>query len=263
MATLPDPQAQPLPAMPLPMPPQAPSYAAPIELDPLDGPLQPSAVQHSNASQTAMAAAIVFIVAIVGLWAVLGYMHAMAKTLSSVDASNKRIIGQLNESKVGLVKLDHKTQAVVVMAKNSTKLRELMVGLDTEMGTMLSSVDSIGTEMGALSGSLDKLDSEVAKVGTTNVEVTSGLNKINAGLGKSAATVKGMRSDITKTAHALTTIPPYLVRTNARLGHVNFVVNHMGRNGVVSPLVIHVSFLGIPNGGATIKATMIPPGAWG
>lgn len=234
----------------------------PIDLDAFHMELQPAEVPHSSASQNAMSAAIVFIVVIVGLWAVLGYMHSMAKTLSSVDATNQKLIVQLSDSGEGLKKLEKKTSVITTMSENSGKLNLLMTGINEGMGGMLGGVDNIGTQMATLNESLKLLDSEVGQVAPINTKVASKLNGINDGLAQSNNSVSGMKVDIVKTSKALTGVPPYLVKTNARLAHVNGVVSYMGVHGVQSPLSIHVTFLGIPNGGAVISATMIPQGAW-
>lgn len=213
-------------------------------------------------SRTALAAVITFIVALIGLWAILSYMNSMAKTLSSIDSGNQKMIGQLKVANSGLRELDRKTSYVGAMNDDAAQLRELMGGLDSSMGEMIGGVDRIGTEMGSMSGSLKNLDESVTKVGATNTAISTKLGTINSGLATEASKVRGMRLDVDASAKALNQLPPALRTTNARLAYINSVVCLMGKVGIANALKIKVTFFGIPNGSAELSGVIIPPGGW-
>ena len=212
--------------------------------------------------RTALAAIITFVVMIIGLWAILGYMHSMAVTLSSLNAANDKLQTQLHSANGQLSGLSDKTSYVAVMAIDSGKLRDQMAGLDAGMSGMIGDVDTIATQMKTMNASIGQLDTDVGAVGTANGSVGQKLGAIAQGLQSQVKQVHGMRKDVAAAATSLVQLPPTLKATNARLTHVNSVVCYMGATGIVNSADIRISFLGIPNGTATIKATIIPPGGW-
>jgi hypothetical protein len=212
--------------------------------------------------RTALSAVLVFAVVVIGLWAGLSYMHAMADTLASTSATNDRIRGQLTQANADLLALDRKTSNVARIAHDTGQLRANMAGIDTNKGAMLAGVDHIGEQMQELSVSLANLDTQINAVADTDVAVSAKLQTINSGLGEQARKVGAMRHDVQASSQQLSMVPPLLAATNARLTHVNGVVCYMGTKGISNDLKLGISFIGIPNGKATIHATMIPPGGW-
>ena len=214
-------------------------------------------------SRTALAAVITFICMIVGLWAILAYMHSMAVTLSSVDSSNRKVILQLKEANAGLIQLDLKTRNVAIMSDNAKKLGTLMVGIDADMASMLVGVGSIGREMTAMNHSLAQLDSEITQVEASNLSVAAKLGGISTGLKGQASKVQGMRKDVQATSRVLKKSPVLLRQTNGRLIFVNKIVCYMGRVGLGQDMKATFKLVGaLPLGSVDIKATMIPPGGW-
>lgn len=231
----------------------------PVEHGPMTMALPP---HEEHVGRNKLAAALTVLVAIIGIWSVLGYVGSMSKTLSSTLETNKKIKGQLTEANSGLVQLDTKTANVAKMTKGSAELATLMGGLDSDMGAMIDGVESIGTQMESVSGALDGLNSEIETVNATNAQMESSLGTINSTLSAQATKVRGLRKDVDSTATELGGVPPLLTATNSRLTHINKVVCQMGTKGLQNPLKVYITFLGIPNGNAEIAATMIPPGAW-
>jgi hypothetical protein len=72
-----------------------------------------------------------------------------------------------------------------------------------------------------------------------------------------------MRRDVQATGKVLGTLPNRLGATNDRLKFVNDNVNTMGCLGIANTLRVHIKLGPIPNGAATVYATVIPKGAWG
>lgn len=217
---------------------------------------------RSRTSNTAMATAITVIVTIIGLWTVLGYVHSLAAVLSSVDATNKEIVGKLQVAGAGLKQLDAKTDSVRSMNTHATQLQGLLGDIDSDMGQMVSGVQSIGDQMKALDGSLVELDQQVTAVAGSNAKIADKLGGIDTGLRSQARQVAGMRTSVAASSAALGKVPQTIGTTNARLAHINQAVCYMGRVGVHNNLKVYVDFLGIPNGNAVISATMIPTGSW-
>lgn len=239
-------------------------FVAPEQLEPV-GPPRYHAPQRvvRDPRQRTMAAVITFVALVVGLWGMLGFMGEMSKTLSSVNSGNAKLKLQLVEANKGLVSLDEKTRPLHDMAENTTVLGELLGTIDSDMGTMLTGVDSIATGMEQLGGSLDTLDSDLGQVNDINAGMSTQLGSINTGLKQQVAKVRTMRKDVQSTGVVLGSLPGRLSATNARLAHVNGAVDVMGCRGVMNELAVKISLGPIPNGSAKVYATVIPPAAWG
>lgn len=229
---------------------------------PLPPVAMPYVAPRRDPQRTALAAIITFLISIVGLWAILAYMHSMAVTLSSVNASNVKVIAQIQSANVGLRHLDEKTRSVRSMDRDAADLQELMVGLDQNMGVMLTDLGTISTGMQTMDSSLTTLDREVETVGASNTSIGEKLGGINRGLKGQAGKVRGMRVDVQATSKSLEQIPPQLKATNARLAFINKVICRMGTVGLANRIHLAVTWIGIPNGSADIAATLIPPGGW-
>lgn len=213
-------------------------------------------------SRTALAAVITFVVALVGLWAIFAYLGEMATTLSSIVDGNAKMVAQLNSSNDGLKQLERKTAYVEVMNSDAAQLRELMAGLDQDMGTMLTHVGTIGDQMDSVNTSLQQLSSGLDAANTSSTSIGTKLGSINSGLTAEAQKVKTMRGDVVAASQSLLKLPPSLRTTNARLTYINRNVSLMGSQGISNSARIRLSLLGIPNGSAELSGVIIPPGAW-
>lgn len=213
--------------------------------------------------RTTLAAVITFISLLVALWGILGFLGSMSKTLGSVKTGSERVQVQLTTANKGLADLDRKTGHLNALAADSTKLKTQLASLDGGMGSMLTGIDSIAASMQAMNGSLGTLDAELGKVNAANATVGEQLGSINSGLVGQQRAVAGMAKDVKNTGQVLSGMPPRLAASNARLRHLNSVVNFMGCRGINQKLKVKASVFGIPNGTAEISATIVPPGAWG
>ena len=213
--------------------------------------------------QRTMAAVITFVALLIGLWGILGFMGSLADTLSSIVSGNQKLKLQMTEANKGLVSLDEKTARLEQMSGDSAQMKSLLTGIETDMGTMLDGVNGIADGMSGMSTSLGTLDGELGKVNEINSGMASQLGSINAGLAQQVKSVRTMRKDVEATGRVLGSLPGRLTATNKRLEHVNNSVNTMGACGITNNLNVKISLGPIPNGRATVYATVIPPGAWG
>ena len=254
------------PQVPLPQQPAAPS--APVvpaeQLAPVGAPsyLAPERATTDPRRNT-LAAVIVFVSLIIALWAILGFLGSLSKTLSSVNSGNEKLKVQLGDANDGLADLDVKTSELEAMTANTKELRALLEGLDGDMGSLLTGVDHIAGGMGAMNDSLGQLDAELTKVNRTDAGLAGDLDEINGGLAEQMAGVRAMRGDVVASGGVLGTLPGRLAATNGRLAHINGVVNFMGCTGIGNNLSVHIKAAGINLGGALVNATIVPAGAWG
>jgi len=241
-----------------------PTFVTPDQLEPVGPPMYFAPVAPArDARQRTMAAVIVFVALIIGLWAILGFMGAMADTLASVSSGTIKIRTQLATANEGLAGLESKTGDLPGMADDTAAMKTELEGIDGNLGAMLTGVDRIGAGMKSMDGSLTELNSSLAQVNEINGGMAADLASINAGLGTQKSNVGRMRADVVGTANVLKTVPTALKRTNGRLTHVNSVMNYMGCAGILNNLQVKI-FLGpISNGSAKVVATIVPPGAWG
>ncbi|MCB0877639.1 MAG: hypothetical protein KDC46_01475 [Thermoleophilia bacterium] len=252
----PQPDAQPQPAD---------SPIVPAEqLAPVGPPryLAPQRVARDPRQRT-MAAVITFVALVIGLWGILGFLGSLSRTLSGITSNNAKIEAQMTEANVGLADLKRKTDPLKGMTEQTKVLGGLLGGIDQDMAAMLEGVDQISAGMSTMGTSLDQLDTELGRVNTINAGMAEQLGSINAGLKDQVRKVRTMRRDVQATGQVLGTLPPRLTATNARLAHVNGAVNTMGCRGVTNNLKVKISLGPIPNGSATVYATVIPPAAWG
>jgi hypothetical protein len=258
-------ELQPQP-MPEPAPTQAPlqTFVAPEQLAPV-GPPRYLAPQRPvrDPRQRTLAAVITFVALVIGLWGLLGYMGSLSKTLTSINSGNAKLEAQMTEANGGLADLDRKTDYLHAMSKDSGTLQVALVGIDTDMGTMLDGVNEIATGMETLGTSLDTLDSELAQVNDINAGMSTQLASINAGLASQLRSVRTMRRDVVETGKVLGTLPGRLEATNGRLAYVNGSVNTMGCAGIMNNLKVKIGVGPLNTGSATVYATVVPPGAWG
>ncbi len=237
----------------------------PVEqLEPVGPPqyLAPARVVRDPRQRT-MAAVITFIALLIGLWGILGFLGTLSTTLTSIASGNQKLKLQMNDANKGLADLDAKTANLVQMESDSARMKELLVNIDADMGTMLNGVNDIATGMESTSSSLNALDGELGKVGEINSSMAEKLGSINTGLASQVKQVRTMRRDVEATSRVLKTLPGRLTATNKRLEHVNNSVNTMGACGITNNLKVKINLGPIPNGSATVYATVIPPGAWG
>lgn len=213
--------------------------------------------------QATMAAVLTFICLIVGLWAVLGFLGSMSRTLSSMAKGNEKVKTQLAEANAGLRDLDVKTRQVEAMSGSSAELKAYLQDISANMGTMVAGVGAIGDDMGAVQASLGTLEEELGSVNTTNAGLAKDLTGINAGLTRQLKQVSTMRGDLVATSEVVDQLPGRLDATNGRLGHINKVVNLMGCRGITQKIDVDVSFTFVNAGSASIIATVVPPGSWG
>jgi hypothetical protein len=210
-----------------------------------------------------LAAVITFVCLLVALWAILGFLGAMTKTLSSVSSGTNKLEVQLTSANEGLHKLDTKTANLEQMSADTKTLAGLLGGIDGDMGAMLENVTEISNGMQSMNETLGTLQGEVVKVNTINADMADKLGGINSGLGDQVQSVRSMRRDVQATSGVLTTLPGRLNATNHRLAHVNGIVNYMGCQGITNNLEVEIKLGPIPNGSAKVFATVVPPGAWG
>lgn len=222
----------------------------------------PMAPAVRDPQRTALAAVITFVAAVVGLWAILGYVHDLSVALSSVSSSNGKLIQQMTVANEGLDQLDDKTAKVQSMNDYSKRLATLMEQIDADMGGMVTSVDGIGTQMSTTSGALRALDGELTGVAAADASMAKTLVGIDKGLRSQSEQVRTMRKDLHATARVIEHIPSTLRATNERLAFINRVVCQIGARGLGNRLALAIEFLGITTGRATIHATMIPAGGW-
>ena len=213
-------------------------------------------------SRTALAAVITFVVALVGLWAIFAYLGQMSTTLSSIVDGNAKMVAQLKTSNEGLRQLERKTSYVGVMNKDAAELRQLMAGLDQDMGTMLTNVGTIGDQMESVNTSMQQLGTGLDAANASSASIGTKLGTINSGLAEEATKVRTMRGDVVAASRSLVLLPPALRTTNARLTYINRNVSLMGTNGISNTARIRLTLLGIPNGSAALSGVIIPPGAW-
>jgi hypothetical protein len=243
-------QYAPAPERPMPELPQEQLYYAPV-------------APPRDQARTTLAAVITFIGLVVALWGILGFLSAMSRTLSSVDAGTTKLKGQLITANVGLHGLDEKTGHLDSLATDSTALKTKLGAIDTGMASMLTSIDLIASNMTAMGGSLGTLDTELGKLNDANGRVGQQLGEIRVGLDGQNQSVGGMAKDVNGTAKVLSQLPPRLAASNARLKHINSVVNYMGCTGILQKLHARFYLGPISNGSGDISATIVPPGAWG
>jgi hypothetical protein len=210
-----------------------------------------------------MAAVITFVSLIVGLWAILGFMGSMSKTLTSVSSGTNKLEGQLTEANKGLASLDEKTKNLEQMSADTKHLAGVLGTIDSDMGGMLANVDVIAEGMKSMDVSLGTLEGEVTRVNAINSDMAAKLGGISDGLGTQVKSVRTMRRDVQATGGVLGSLPGRLGATNARLAHVNNSVNIMGCGGITNNLEVSINLGPIPNGSAKVFATVVPPGAWG
>ncbi len=262
-------QPQPAPeqyAMPVaPVAPEAPSVVVPVEdLAPVGPPryLAPTRAARDPRQRT-MAAVITFVALLIGLWGILGFLGSLSTTLSAIASGNQKLKLQMTEANKGLVALGEKTRNLEQMSADSAKMKGLLTGIDKDMGTMLTGVNGIADGMSSMAGSLGTLDSELGKVNEINSGMATQLGGINAGLKSQVKSVRTMRVDVERTGRVLGSLPGRLTATNKRLAYVNNAVNIMGCRGITNNLKVKINVGPIPNGNATVYATVVPPGAWG
>lgn len=255
---------QPAEWSPLAPPPADPSIVAEHELAPV-GPPRYAAPTRAlrDPRQNTLAAVLVFVTLLVSLWAILGFLGAMTKTLTSISNGNDKLMVQLQTANDGLGRLDQKTSHLHAMSDDSTRLRSVLEGIDGSMGAMLTGVEGISAGMQAMDASLATLDSELATVNELNASMSSELAGINSGLAQKRLKVQAMRRDVVGTSGVIAGLPALLAATNGRLAHINGAVNTMGCKGITNNLRVKISVGPIPNGGADVFATVIPAGAWG
>lgn len=245
-------------------PPQQPVIVEERELLPVGPPVyaRPAAPVR-DPQRTALAGVIAFISVVIALWAILGFVHSMAETLSSVSSGNDKLSAQLKVANTGLNDLATKTASVKQMQTDTKVLRTELENIDGSMADMLKGVAVIGTEMSAMNTSLGTLDGEIGKVNEINGAMANDLGEINAGLGQQHDQVATMRRDVVGTSAALKTLPPKLGAVNARLTHINKVICYMGSQGILSNLKVHIKVPLIGEiGTAEVFATVVPPGSW-
>ncbi|MCW2921225.1 MAG: hypothetical protein JWL76_1099 [Thermoleophilia bacterium] len=213
--------------------------------------------------QRTMAAVITFVALLIGLWGILGFLGSLSHTLSGIASGNQKLKIQMQDANKGLVDLDVKTRNLETMSSNSKKMQGLLTGIDTDMGTMLEGVNGIAEGMSSMASSLETLDGELGKVNEINSGMATQLGGINAGLQNQVVSVRTMRKDVEATSRVLKSLPGRLTATNKRLAYVNNAVNIMGCRGITNNLKVKISLGPIPNGSATVYATVVPPGAWG
>ena len=226
------------------------------------GPVQPQRVVRDPRRAT-LAAVITFVCMLFALWAVLGFLGSMAKTLSNVSRGAASVRQQLQQANVGLSALDAKTGTLDAMQANTGALGTSLTAIDSDMGAMVTDVDTIATSMQAMKGSLTGLDEQLTGINQINARMAPKLGTINTGLGHELAQVRSMRRDVVATKGVLGTVPARLEVTNERLTWVNSTINYFGCTGLSNTVGIRMSFLGIPNGSAQISAAITPHGAWG
>jgi hypothetical protein len=226
------------------------------------GPPRPQLAARDPRRAT-LAAVITFVCMIFALWAVLGFLGSMAKTLSNVSRGTASVRLQLQQANAGLATLDAKTGALDAMKADTGRLGGSLGAIDTDMGVMVTDVDSIATSMQAMKGSLDTLDGQLGGINDINARMAPKLGTINTGLGHELAQVRAMRKDVVATKGVLGTVPGRLNVTNGRLTWVNSTINYFGCTGLSNTVGIRMTFLGIPNGTAKISAAITPKGAWG
>jgi hypothetical protein len=213
--------------------------------------------------QRTMAAVITFVCLLIALWAILGFLGSMSKTLSSVSSGTDKLEVQLTKANEGLASLDTKTSNLEQMSADTKTLASLLGTIDGNMGGMLEDVDNIANGMASMNTSLGTLEGELTRVNDINDNMASQLGGINAGLGSQVKSVRAMRKDVQATGTVLGTLPGRLEATNSRLAHVNSIVNYMGCQGITNNLEVSIKLGPIPNGSAKVYATVVPPGAWG
>lgn len=257
--------AEPQPAAhPAPAPEPQSAIVEPDQLAPVGPPryLAPARVAQDPRQRT-MAAVITFVALLVGLWAILGFMGSLSKTLTSISSASGKLEGQLEQANVGLAELDEKTAYLDTMAADSKRMSGLLATIDSDMGGMLGGVDRIAASMQAMSGSLATLDTEITRVNEINEGMTSRLAGIDRGLGQQVQSVRTMRRDVEATGKVLGTLPGRLRATNQRLAHVNRTVDIMGRCGVTNQLEVDIFAGPLRTGSAKVFATVVPPASWG
>lgn len=213
--------------------------------------------------QRTMAAVITFVALLIGLWGILGFLGSLSTTLSAIAGGNQKLKLQMAEANAGLVTLDEKTANLEQMSADSANMKGLLADIDRDMGTMLAGVNGIAEGMSSLSASLGTLDAELGKVNDINSGMATQLAGINVGLKSQVASVRTMRVDVERTGRVLGSLPGRLTATNKRLAYVNNSVNIMGCRGITNNLKVKIRVGPIPNGSATVYATVVPPGAWG
>ena len=261
-APIEQPMAQPMQA---PAPAQPDVVVVPVEqLAPVGPPryLAPTRVARDPRQRT-MAAVITFVALLIGLWGILGFLGSLSQTLSAIASGNQKLKIQMADTNKGLVSIDEKTQNLETMSVNSSKMRTLLTGIDKDMGSMLTGVNGIADGMSGMATSLGTLDGELGKVNEINSGMATQLGGINTGLQNQVKSVRTMRKDVEATSRVLKSLPGRLTATNKRLAFVNNSVNIMGCQGITNNLKVKISVGPIPNGSATVYATVVPPGAWG
>lgn len=224
--------------------------------------LAPARVARDPRQRT-MAAVITFVALLIGLWGILGFLGSMSQTLSGIASGNQKLKIQMADANAGLQTIDEKTRNLETMSANSGKMKVMLTGIDKDMGTMLVGVNGIADGMSSMATSLTTLDTELGKVNDINSGMATQLGGINAGLQNQVTSVRTMRKDVESTSRVLKSLPGRLTATNKRLAYVNNAVNIMGCRGITNNLKVKISVGPIPNGNATVYATVIPPGAWG
>lgn len=260
--------AMPAPQVPVqPQPMEQPAHEVVIPVEQLApvGPPRYLAPTHAprDPRQRTMAAVITFVALLIALWGILGFLSSLSHTLSGIASGNQKLKVQMHDANAGLVSIDQKTRNLKTMSANSAKMSGLLTGIDKDMGSMLEGVDGIASGMSSMATSLETLDGELGKVNEINSGMATQLGGINAGLQNQVTSVRTMRKDVEATSRVLKTLPGRLTATNKRLAYVNNAVNIMGCRGITNNLKVKISLGPIPNGGATVYATVIPPGAWG
>lgn len=233
-------------------------------LQPVGPPLHAAPVRAAqDPRQRTLAAVITFVCLLLALWAILGFMGSLSRSLASISSGSARLEAQVAQANEGLVGLDRKTGHLGQMADDSRRMRGLLGTIDTDMGGMLTSVDAIAGSMRAMDASLVRLDGELGRVNQVNEQMTGTLTNIDRGLGSQARSVRAMRRDVVATGGVLGTLPGRLRATNGRLAHVNESVNVMGCRGITNNLEVDIRVGPLPTGSAKVHATVVPPGAWG
>jgi uncharacterized phage infection (PIP) family protein YhgE len=216
-----------------------------------------------DARRRTLASVITFLTVLMGLWAILSFMGALASTLAAIADGNERLKEQLSQSNAGLASISDDTANLNTIAADSARLGTLLDGIDRDLTTMIGGVSQIGTSMAATEASLGTLEGDLAAVNSVNADMARSLARIDRGLGKQVRSVRTMRRDVDRTRGVLASLPPALAATNGRLGHINNAVNTMGCRGVVSALDVRIEVGPISPGSARVFATVVPPGAWG
>lgn len=262
--------AQPVeqPAAPEPAPAPEPAASSPIVPEAALAPVGPPryyapARAAQDPRQRTMAAVITFVCLLIALWAILGFLGSLSKTLSSVSSGTSKLEVQLTQANKGLASLDEKTSNLNQMSQDTRTLASLLGTIDGNMGGMLADVDKIATGMQSMNTSLGTLEGELTAVNSINDDMASQLGGINAGLGSQVKSVRTMRRDVQATGTVLSTLPGRLEATNGRLAHVNGIVNYMGCRGITNNLEVTIKAGPFTTGVAKVFATVVPPGAWG